>query len=215
MALHQKVDDHVIENLKEFLKLAEIGLSTLKADLEGDMAKDTGCLGAPAAVLLFSIIDAIGSYHRKDRTLKIKNHRRPFIDDDGYVQFFILNSHYFGQDLTGQEVIYFYGQYRSNLIHNAAVNAGMLIYNKEESEVFPKRNGVRVVNLHALFNATRDALRMFIEASQNVIAGSRVAKSLKPALQASGLKPSDSSISPTGYVDSGVFISAADEDIDH
>jgi len=115
MALHRKVDDHVIESLKEFLKLAEIGLSTMKADLSGDMAKDKGCLGAPAAVLLFSIIDAIGSYHRGDIKLKIKNHRRPYIDKDGYVQFFILNSHYFGQDLTGAEVIYFYGQYRSNL----------------------------------------------------------------------------------------------------
>ena len=215
MALHRKVEDHVIENLKEFLKLAEIGLSTRKADLDGDMVKDEGCLGAPAAVLLFSIIDAIGSYHRGDYKLKIKNHRRPYIDDDGYVQFFILNSHYFGQDLTWEEVAYIYGQYRSNLTHNAALNAGVLIYNREEPDLFPVRNGARVVNLYALYNATRAALRTFIDLSQGVIAGSRAVKNLKPASQALGLKPSDDSVSPSGYVGQGVVISAAGGDTDH
>lgn len=212
MALHKKVDEHVIENLKEFLKLAEIGLSTRKADLDGDMVKDEGCLGSPAAVLLFSIIDAIGSYHRGDRDLKVTNHRRPYIDDDGRVHFFVLNSHYFGQNLTGQEVQYLYSQYRSDLIHNAAVNAGVLIYNKDERELFPVRNGARIVNLYALFHATRAALDAFIDASRTVIAGSRTVRNLRPAPQASGLMPSDESFSPSAYVDPGRVIAGDKED---
>jgi len=54
----------------------------------------------------------------------------------------------------------------------------------------------------------------FIEASHSVIGGSRAAKNLKNATYASGLMPSDGSVSPTGYVDLGV-ISAGDGDIDH
>lgn len=174
MALHTKVDEHVIENLREFLKLAEIGLSARKRDLKGDFRKDDGCLGAPAASLLFSIVDSIGSYYRGDYSLRISNHRPPYIDQPGYVHFFILNSRYFRQNLNDKEVQFLFGQYRSNLSHNAALSGGVLIYNNAEPELFPLRNGERVVNLHALYQATEIALNTFIQESQHVIPRSRL-----------------------------------------
>jgi hypothetical protein len=206
MALHTKVDENVIENLREFLKLAEIGLLTRKRDLDGDFRKDDGCLGAPAAILLFSIVDSIGSYHRGDYNLRISNHRPPHIDDDGYVQFFILNSHYFGQSLSDEEVQFLYGQYRSNLSHNAAVSGGLLIYNEAEPELFPLRNGARVVNLHALYEATKTALDAFIRESRDVIPRSRQGRGVRIATQAAALTDSDNVVSPSGYVSEGIII---------
>ena len=210
MALHTKVDEHVIENLKEFLKLAEIGLSSRKCDLDGDFQKDKGCLGAPAAALLFSIVDAIGSYHRGDYGLKVSNHRRPYIDQDGYVQFFILNSRYFGQTLSDEEVQFLYGQYRSNLSHSAAVSGGVLIYNEHEAEAFPLRNGARFVNLHALYELTKGALHSFIQESQSVIPRSRQGSGIRRVTQTNAFKHSDTIIPPSGYVSDCILEEAED-----
>jgi hypothetical protein len=206
MALDTKIDEHVIETLREFLKLAEIGLSARKCDLDGDFRKDDGCLGSPAASLLFSIVDSIGAYHRGDYNLRVSNHRRPYIDQDGYVHFFILNSRYFRQTLSDEEVQFLYGQYRSNLSHNAAVSGGVLIYNKEEPEPFPLRNGARVVNLQALYQATKDALNTFIKESQIVIPRSRQGSGIKRATQATALKDSDTVIPASGYVSDCVLV---------
>ena len=145
-------------------------------------------------------MDSIGSYHRGDYSLRVSNHRRPYIDQDGYVHFFILNSRYFGQALSDEEIQFLYGQYRSNLSHNAAISGGVLIYNDGEPEPFPLRNGARVVNLHAFYQATKDALNTFIQESQIVIQRSRQGSGIKRAPQASALKDSDTVIPPSGYV---------------
>lgn len=213
MALHTRVDEHVIENLREFLKLAEIGLLARKRDLDGDLRKDDGCLGTPAASLLFSIVDSIGSYHRGDHTLRVSNHSRPHIDKDGYVHFFILNSHYFGQNLNDKDVQFLYGQYRSNLSHNAALSGGVLIHNNEEPELFPLRNGARVVNLHALYQATKVALNTFIQKSQDLIPRSRQGSGIRVSTQATALIDSDAVTEPTGYVSLvGVLIIGTEAD---
>ena len=64
MALHGSLTSLLKDSLPEFLKAAELCLSYRKPD--------GGSLGCPAAGLMFSIADSLGSYHRR-RLVRVRS----------------------------------------------------------------------------------------------------------------------------------------------
>jgi hypothetical protein len=109
MALHDTPASMLKESLNESLTVAEYCLAYRK--------NDGGCLGYPAAMILFSIVDTIGSYFRKNKNLRILiDGKTRFIDSDGYKHFFILNSPYFEQHLSEKVIKTLYIKFRSLLL---------------------------------------------------------------------------------------------------
>lgn len=120
MAVHETPVSMLRESLNENLKVVEYCLAYRK--------EDNGCLGYPAATLLFSIVDSIGSYFRKNKNLKIQiDGKFRFIDSEGYKHFFILNSPYFEQQLPEQAIKILYAKFRSLLSHNSVLGAGAML----------------------------------------------------------------------------------------
>lgn len=88
-----------------------------------------GCLGYPSAIILLSIVDSIGKYFvGKDLKINIDgnvvtiNDERPI-----YKRFYILNSIYYGQNFSDNEIKLIYSKYRNALVHSATVDPGNFI----------------------------------------------------------------------------------------
>jgi hypothetical protein len=110
------------ESLKEYLKVAEYCIQFRKGPEEWGAAGAGGCYGYPAAVMLFCIVDAIGSYHRGRKEFKVLiDGKEKSIKNDGSQYFYVLNSKYYNQVLSKSDIERLYGNYRSLLIHNAAI----------------------------------------------------------------------------------------------
>jgi len=89
------------ESLSESLEAAKYCTYYKKTDEKWGDYKTGGCLGFPGAIILFSIIDTIGSYFRKDKQFKIRIDNKDYsINADGWEHFKILNSKYFRQSLS-------------------------------------------------------------------------------------------------------------------
>ena len=71
MAVHKIPSSMLKESLPETLKAATFCSEYRKTDDTWGDYKTGGCLGYPAAILLFSIIDSIGSYFRHNKNLTI------------------------------------------------------------------------------------------------------------------------------------------------
>ena len=130
MALHDTPISMIKESLPEFLKAAKFCVDYKKIDAEWKPNDTGGCLGFPGAVLLFSVVDSIGSYFRKDKAFKVNlNGKLTSINSDGYQHLFILNSKYFNQSLSEEYIKVLYAKFRSYLTHNNVLgkNAIMML----------------------------------------------------------------------------------------
>ena len=108
------------ESLPEFLNAAKFCLEFRK--------KDGGCLGYSCALLLFSVIDSIGSYFRGNSQFEINiDYQATKINKDGWEHFKILNSNYFKQNLSENFIRKLYSSYRSFLSHNAVLGRDSLM----------------------------------------------------------------------------------------
>jgi len=104
MAIHQNIASMLQESLPEMILVAKYCIEYHK---DSNIWPAQGCYGYPAALLLLSITDSIGSYVKKGN---IENH------------FEILNdSDYYGLSLTKEEIHLIYNHYRNTLSHNAAI----------------------------------------------------------------------------------------------
>jgi hypothetical protein len=171
------------EALNEMLEAVEHCISYRKKDHE-QWADSTfpGCLGIPAAILLFSIADAMGSYHRG-------TNKRFVVEIDGATQaldnkakhLYILNSKFYGyQRLTGDELKVLYKEYRSILTHNLGLpGSHILILNPTGNKLIEKKQGMQnnnswILNLNVFFNLTKKAVEMFLPETKEIIENSFV-----------------------------------------
>lgn len=128
MATHETPASMLKESLPELLEAATLCCAYRKSDSKWGQYKGEGCLGYPGGILLFSIIDSIGSYFRKDGTLKIKvDSKDSTIDDDGWEHFKILNSKYFNQSLSENFIKALYSKFRSLLTHNSVLGKNAIM----------------------------------------------------------------------------------------
>lgn len=122
MAIHDSLVDMLSESLPEYLAMAEHAINTPKP---GGTA--ASCYGYPAAVLLFSIADAIGSYCAGNDAFKVDVDGRMVRIGSGEQRFYVLNSRYYGLALRGYQFSGLYTKFRGPLTHNAAMVPGVLL----------------------------------------------------------------------------------------
>lgn len=157
MAIHSSIPSMLRESLVEMFLVAKDCINFRK---DQNIWLSNGCYGYPAAILLFSIADSIGSYVLGGNT---RNH------------FNILNnSDYYNLNLDDRDVEIVYTGYRCLLTHNAvmAPNA-VLDIGQINSPVFNVLNGVPRVNLVPFLEITRNSLIRFFENIEIVVGNSQ------------------------------------------
>lgn len=128
MAIHESPASMLKESLDETLEAARLCIEYEKTDDKWGSFASKGCLGYPGAILLFSIVDSIGSYFRKKSEFIIDIDGSPdSINEDGWEHFKILNSKYFNQNLNSTTIRLLYIQFRSYLTHNSILGKSALM----------------------------------------------------------------------------------------
>lgn len=184
--MNKKLDfnDLSREALNEMLEAVEYCISYRKKDHE-KWADSTfpGCLGIPAAILLFSIADAIGSYHRdRNKSFVVEIDGAPQALDNKAKHLYILNSKFYGyQRLSSNELDVLYKNYRSILTHNLGLpSSHILILDPTGNKLIEKKQGAQndnwVLNLNVFFDLTKKAAEMFLSESKKIIENSFVVK---------------------------------------
>jgi hypothetical protein len=177
MTTYQSVSAILATSLREYLSASKFSLEFAKPS---DWGSEAGhCLGFASALLLFSIVDAIGSYHRGSGASFAVEKKERQIDGADFRHFFVLNGdRYYGQDLSHAAIKELYDDYRSLLTHNASIASGQsLILDPHEAALFPIRDGSMAVNLHAFHNRSVVAVEVFL--AKGMVETSQVVRNLK------------------------------------
>jgi hypothetical protein len=125
MAMHRNEDSMLRESIYETLHLARYGITYRKLDQSWAPYNTGGCLGYPSAMLLFSVIDAIGSRFKNKLAIPIDGQSVTITKTDEH--FRIINSKYFEQNLSGKDIKTIYIGYRSRLSHNLVLNNNLIM----------------------------------------------------------------------------------------
>ncbi len=146
MAIHPNTQSMLYEFLPEMLLVAKYCIEFRK---DVNIWSAPGCYGYPAALLLLSIVDSIGSCVRKGN-----------IDN----RFKILNdNNYYGLNLTNGEMEKLRRSYRDLLSHNTVLanNVGLEIGTKDDS-VFENQNNRYWLNLVPFYNINIKAVNSLL-----------------------------------------------------
>jgi hypothetical protein len=177
------------ESLDETLEAAKFCSDYKKTDQKwGDFATG-GCLGYPAAILLFSIIDSIGSYFRKNDEIEIIiDRKKDRINAAGWEHFKILNSKYFNQSLSSDFLKKLYTKFRSCLTHNSVLGSetlmipnNTLITPKVQDQPFGTTKdsagqSIYVVSIKELWDLCSQAIEIFKKDIDTVVPASKQGK---------------------------------------
>jgi hypothetical protein len=186
MAIHETPASMLKESLDETLEAARFCIEYEKTDERWGSYATKGCLGFPGAILLFSIIDTIGSYFRKNNEflIKVDDTLTP-INKDGWEHFKILNSKYFGQNLSSEFIQQLYVMFRSYLTHNSILGKSSLMVPNNSSfgdtvkhqafieEVNNEGDPVYIISLAELWELCRLAIDTFKRDIDNVVPSSK------------------------------------------
>lgn len=179
MAIHREPAGIPIEAIDEYIRASELSLSFKKAD--------GGCLGYPATLLLFCVIDALGRYLALDKNNKIPKGE----------PFYALKSPCFGLSLTTDQIKRLEWWYRNGLAHNSALPPGACLTGEEGAPFDFAPNGepvkVRVFALHRMVKQAWDRFDKSLIAPSKVfdprrlpIAGFDSAESVASPVASSG-----------------------------
>lgn len=198
MAIHSDLTSLLRESLPEYLAAAKACIEFLEpgggavsvsspavsgtSDLplpEGPQLHQAGaCRGYAAALLLFSILDSIGSFYRKNTNMKmLVAGKCVHIDGDNFKHFYMLNSAYYGsQDLPASKIELLYKHYRCPLSHNAALAPQQFLLNQPRDKApFPLVGEKLCVNIPAFFEISAVAVRCFVRDAASVVPSSEQA----------------------------------------
>jgi hypothetical protein len=132
MALHHSPASMLKESLEETLEAARLCVVYEKRDPKWGQFRSNGCLGYPGAILLFSIVDTIGSYYRQHREFKAHiEGKKVAISAEGWEHFKIFNTKYFKQNLSTSFIKVLYSKFRSYLTHNSVLGKNALMFPKD------------------------------------------------------------------------------------
>lgn len=121
MKLYHGVHEQLVDTLPELLQAVRRCLPIYRPDF------DEKPLSGAATVLLFTFVDAIGSYHRGDSNFAVMVDGSPAHIRTADDHFLILNSEYFDLRLGRRVLDDLYKQVRSPMIHNAVMSPGVAI----------------------------------------------------------------------------------------
>lgn len=156
-------------SLNEMLYVAKYSIDTRKEKIE-NFKDDKGCFGFPAAVLLFTITDTIGSMFRGTGIKIVRNGNKQDQIKGSYAShFYILNSSFYGQQLTTSVIDGIYRSYRDLLVHNSSLPQGyFLAIGSESDDPFvcctDKKGNLHAVciNLRAYYRISSNAVSRFL-----------------------------------------------------
>ncbi|MFH0952088.1 MAG: hypothetical protein V1838_02750 [Patescibacteria group bacterium] len=171
MAIHKGPKSMLKESLKEMLVVAEYCINFRK-DISWGEKQINGCLGYPAAMMLFSIADTIGSFFRGNEKFKIRIEKsEKFIKNTGHNHLYILNSDFYDQQhLTEGFIKDLYDSYRSSLTHNAILLPNRYLNIGEDKEhVFELKGNIPFVHLRPFLNISKIAVNKFLNDIDNNI----------------------------------------------
>lgn len=170
MAIHEAKLGHILEGLVEMLHVAEYAINYRKTDRAqwGDYATG-GILGYPSAVVLFSVIDCLGSVFAGDDRFSVSIDGKSRQIRRANEHIYILNSKYFNLDLGLIDLDNLYMNVRSTLVHNSLLPAGYHLQIGEDERlpfcvaVTESDERFYFVNLVRLYEAVHEAVRMLFD----------------------------------------------------
>ena len=153
MAIHDSVQSMLRESLPELFLVAKYCIDYQK---DFSVWGSTGCYGYPAAILLFSVADSIGSYVMGGNVRK---------------HFNILNhKDYYDLKLNQKEVDLIYKKYRSFLVHNAVMGIDLILSKGRITDpIYEIKDNKSYFNLLPFLEITQKALGKFLENSDMVV----------------------------------------------
>lgn len=178
MAKHPNTQSMLRESLKEMIFVAEYCI-TYRKDATWEVNQFGGCLGFPAAIMLFCIADTIGSFYEGNGNFKIKiNEQDKVIKKDNFQHFYILNSDYYRLNLSEEFIKIIYKRFRSSLVHNLTLSPGYsLSIESDDKPPFEIRENSdpNMVNVHLkpFLKMTQIAIEKFLNKVDAVIPGSK------------------------------------------
>ena len=189
MAKHYTPSSMLKESLIETLEAAKFCSDYRKIEKKWEIFNTGGCLGYPSAILLFSIIDSIGSYYRQNKEIKILiDSEKATIDSTGWQHFKILNSKYFNQNLSLVFIKALFSKFRSCLTHNSILgkNSKMIPYNNSSKNGISKKtffketatNGetVYIISIKELWELCSITINKFSKDIDTVVPCSKIGK---------------------------------------
>jgi hypothetical protein len=146
MATHPNLQSMLKESLPEMLLVAKYCIELRK---DTNIWPAPGCYGYPAALLLLSIADSMGSYVERG---KVRNH------------FKILNNkNYYGLNLNDEEIRIVFDNYRNLLSHHTVIstNVGLNIGSPNDP-ILQNQKGRYWLNLVPFYNVSVQAVNSFL-----------------------------------------------------
>ncbi|MCK9624976.1 MAG: hypothetical protein M0R23_00715 [Bacteroidales bacterium] len=189
MALHETPASMLKESLDETLEAAKFCSDYKKTDTKWDKFATGGCLGYPSAILLFSLVDTIGSYFRKNSDFKILiDGKQEIINAAGWEHFKILNSKYFNQNLSKQSLKLLYEKSRSCLIHNSVLGSNIVMVpdntaiqpeTHEKAFVSIDADSIHIISIKEFWELSKSAVEMFKKDIDTVVPKSKQGKNFQ------------------------------------
>lgn len=179
MAIHPDTASLIKEAIKEMIFAAE-NCITYRKDETWGANQAGGCLGYPGVLLLFSVVDTIGSFREGDKTYKITiDGKERTINTNNYEHYFILNSPYFKQNLSETIIKKIYQNFRNLLIHNLSLPPdhflfmGALTNQILEIKTDDKGNQCPFINVISFLDMSKKAVAQFLQDVDAVVPSSK------------------------------------------
>jgi len=170
MATLESFNQHLIESLNENIHTIKYCLSFDKSSSLWNGSSKVGCLGIPAAILIFSLIDAIGSYY-KDGTVEFSIDGKYEKITKPSQHFYVLNDQiYFKNQFEMNTINDLYSAYRSKLTHNNVLPLNnFLDIGTCDSVILEKTpdGHISKLNLRPLFEVVKTGIVIFIQNLQS------------------------------------------------
>jgi hypothetical protein len=149
MAIHGNQWTMAIEVIDEYLRASRLSLE--------DRKRDGGCLGYTATLLLFCVVNALGTYLVGDKVV-IEGKDQRITEGE---PFRILNHTCFGLSLSHREIKQLEQSYRNALAHNAMIEAGALLFAIDGAAPFEFKSGAVWIRLLSFQSRVAEARGRF------------------------------------------------------
>jgi hypothetical protein len=142
MSIFENKDSIRAESFKEVLTIAKYCVETRKT--KKDHPKyDGGIYGYPAVILLLPCIDSMGKYLADKKYKVTVDEKEVKIKADK--RFLVLNSNYFGLNLSELEMECLYKKFRNNILHEVILE-DVILTAKTDEDIF-KFKDVKAVEI--------------------------------------------------------------------
>ncbi len=163
---HNTPSEMLFESLDEFLFSAKLSLEYRKTDKNEwpNPHATGGVLGFSATLLLFSIVDSIGSYYDNIK-IPVGNGTVTIKADKVKSHFYILNSHLFNLSLSETDFDQIFSAVRNKIAHNSLIGKEITLHPGAKTpfiETKPIRGkGRYTIYLKSFYNACEIAIEKF------------------------------------------------------